>query len=84
MLERGWTRRALKAGDQVTAYVFVAKNGAPVGNLQKIVMADGKELSAGGGGARAAPPPPPAAPRGDDSAWTRTLQRACGFRAQAV
>ena len=64
MLERGWTRRALKAGDQVTAYVFVAKNGAPVGNLQKIVMADGKEYSAGGGGASPAPPaataPPPA------------------------
>ena len=64
MLERGWTRRSLKAGDQVTAYVFVAKNGAPVGNLQKIVMADGKEYSAGGGGASPAPPaataPPPA------------------------
>ena len=61
MLERGWTRRSLKAGDQVTAYVFVAKNGAPVGNLQKIVLADGKELSAGGGGVRAAEPPPPPA-----------------------
>jgi uncharacterized protein DUF6152 len=58
MLERGWTRRSLKAGDQVTAYVFVAKNGAPVGNLQRIVMADGKQLGTGGGGA----PPPAAAP----------------------
>ena len=46
MLERGWTRRSLKAGDQVTVYVFVAKNGAPVGNLQRIVLADGKELTA--------------------------------------
>ena len=64
MLERGWTRRSLKAGDQVTAYVFVAKNGAPVGNLQRIVLADGKQLGTGGGGAAppaaapAAPPPP--------------------------
>jgi Family of unknown function (DUF6152) len=55
MLERGWTRKSLKAGDQVTVYVFVAKNGAPVGNLQKIVLPDGTELTA-------APPPAAAAP----------------------
>ena len=47
MLERGWTRRSLKPGDEVTAYVFVATNGAPVGNLQRIVLADGKEFSTG-------------------------------------
>lgn len=46
MLERGWTRRSLKAGDEVTVYIFAAKNGATVGNLQKIVLADGKELIA--------------------------------------
>jgi hypothetical protein len=49
MLERGWTRRSLKAGDEVTVYIFAAKNGATVGNLQKIVLADGKELTAAGG-----------------------------------
>ena len=54
MLERGWTRRSLNFGDKVTVYMFVAKNGAPVGNLQKIVLPDGKELYAAGG-------PPPAA-----------------------
>ena len=48
MLERGWTRRSLNPGDQVTVYVFAAKNGAPVGNVQKIVLQDGKELTAGG------------------------------------
>jgi len=54
MLERGWTRRSLKPGDVVTVYIYAAKNGATVGNLQKIVMADGKELTAAGppGGAR--------------------------------
>lgn len=46
MLERGWTRKSLPIGEHVTAYVFVAKNGAPVGNLQKIVLANGTELSA--------------------------------------
>ena len=48
MLERGWTRRSLKEGDEVTVYIFAAKNGATVGNLQKIVLADGKELTAAG------------------------------------
>ena len=56
MLERGWTRRSLKEGDEATIYVFAAKNGAKVGNVQRIVLADGKELTAAG------PPPAPAAP----------------------
>jgi hypothetical protein len=47
MLERGWTRRSLKQGDEVTAYIFAAKNGAPVGNLQRIVLANGTELTTG-------------------------------------
>ena len=54
MLERGWTRRSLKEGDEVTVYIFAAKNGAPVGNLQRIVLAGGKELTTSG--------PVPAAP----------------------
>jgi hypothetical protein len=44
MLERGWTRRSLAVGDQVTAYVFAARNGATVGNLDRLVKADGTEL----------------------------------------
>jgi hypothetical protein len=46
MVERGWTRKSLNVGDEVTVYIFAAKNGATVGNLQKIVLADGKELTA--------------------------------------
>jgi hypothetical protein len=53
MTEQGWTRKSLKPGDEVTAYVYAAKNGAPVGNLQRIVKADGTELRAGGGAAPA-------------------------------
>jgi hypothetical protein len=57
MLERGWTRRSLKPGDEVTVYIFAAKNGATVGNLQKIVLPDGKELTAAGApGARTGGP----------------------------
>lgn len=48
MLERGWTRRSLVAGDAVTVYIFAAKNGATVGNIQRIVKADGTELTAAG------------------------------------
>jgi hypothetical protein len=59
MLERGWTRRSLKEGDQVTVYIFAAKNGATVGNLQKIVLADGKELTAAGPPAGQEQPQPP-------------------------
>ena len=61
MLEIGWTRRSLKPGDEVTVYIFAAKNGATVGNIQKIVMADGKELTTGPGRG-AAPTPTPATP----------------------
>ena len=46
MLERGWSVKSMKAGDEVTVYVFPAKNGAPVANLAKIVFADGRELVA--------------------------------------
>ena len=65
MVERGWTRKSLNAGDQVTVYIFAAKNGAPVGNLQKLVFADGRELGTGGRGAApaAAPPAAPQAAR---------------------
>ena len=56
MLERGWTRRSLKEGDEVTVYIFAATNGAPVGNLSRIVLANGTELSTGRGPA-AAPAP---------------------------
>ena len=56
MLESGWTRKSLNFGDQVTAYVFAAKNGSTVGTLSKIVLPDGKELVAYGAPRGAAPP----------------------------
>jgi uncharacterized protein DUF6152 len=45
MLERGWTRKSLNFGDEVTAYIFAAKNGSTVGTLNRIVLAGGKELT---------------------------------------
>jgi hypothetical protein len=46
----GWTRRSLKAGDQITIIVCPAKNGQPVAYAgsgdpgTKVIFADGHEL----------------------------------------
>jgi hypothetical protein len=40
----GWTRNSLKAGDQVTIELFPARNGAKVGRLARVILADGKQL----------------------------------------
>ena len=37
-----WSRRYLKAGDEVTVTVWPSKTGAPRGFLAKLVTADGK------------------------------------------
>ena len=43
----GWTRDSLKPGDQVTLVLHPAKNGKPVGNLEKVILANGDELKLG-------------------------------------
>jgi hypothetical protein len=46
----GWTRRSLKAGDEVTIILCPAKNGSPVAYIgsgdpgTKVIFADGREL----------------------------------------
>ena len=40
----GWTRDVVKPGDVITVYIFRAKAGTPVGIINKIVLADGKEF----------------------------------------
>ena len=46
----GWTRRSLKAGDEVTIILCPAKNGAPVAYIgsgdpgTKVIFSDGREL----------------------------------------
>jgi hypothetical protein len=46
MLERGWTRKSIPVGEKATMYVFAAKNGSAVGTLNRIVLANGTELTA--------------------------------------
>jgi len=46
MLNRvGWSRDTLKPGDRVTLWVNPNKVGAKITFLQKVTLADGKELS---------------------------------------
>jgi len=40
----GWSKTSLEPDDVITIDLYVAKNGSPVGRLQKIVLADGTEL----------------------------------------
>ena len=44
MSTRGWTRKSLKAGENVTVSFHPGLRGASTGDLIKIVLADGKEL----------------------------------------
>ena|ERR1700722_3403301 len=45
LIHAGWTRETLKPGDQLTVVVNPAKNGSPIGIIQKIVLANGQELT---------------------------------------
>ena len=60
MLERGWTRKSIPVGEKATMYVFAAKNGSNVGTLNRIVLANGTELTAYDAPRPAAATPPPA------------------------
>jgi hypothetical protein len=40
----GWNKSSMKAGDQVTVTINPAKSGARVGNLVKLVHANGKKF----------------------------------------
>lgn len=44
MTRRGWTKHSLNVGDVVTVTVRPAKNGAPVGQLLKVVLPNGQTL----------------------------------------
>jgi hypothetical protein len=44
MTKRGWSKRSLKPGDEVTVTVRPAKNGEPVGQLLKVVLPNRQTL----------------------------------------
>jgi hypothetical protein len=49
MVNRGWSIRSFKAGDEVTVTVRPVKSGKPVGSVVQVQFADGHVLSATGG-----------------------------------
>jgi uncharacterized protein DUF6152 len=59
MTKRGWSRTSFKIGEQITVSLQAVKNGAPVGRLTKVVLADGSTLP---GGAEVGPLPGGAQP----------------------
>ncbi len=44
MTDGGWDRNTLKPGDVITGFGYRFRNGSNVALLQKIVLADGREL----------------------------------------
>jgi hypothetical protein len=44
LLRSGWTKDAVKPGDEITITLIPAKSGAPVGFLHKLELPDGKAL----------------------------------------
>ena len=48
LMRIGWTKTILKPGDPVTVTFSPAKNGAGLGYLDNVVLADGTVLSRGG------------------------------------
>src|ERR1044071_3177861 len=47
---QGWTRDALKEGDQVTVEGSLAKDGSKMANARAVTLADGKRVFAGSSG----------------------------------
>jgi len=55
MINRGWSNRSFKTGDEVTVTVRPVKSGKPVGSIIQVRFADGHVLSAVAGGNEPAP-----------------------------
>ena len=49
MINRGWSIKSFKPGDEVTVTVRPVKSGKPVGSIVQVLFADGHILSATGG-----------------------------------
>jgi Family of unknown function (DUF6152) len=44
LIRRGWTRKSLKVGDQVTVNASLAKDGSRMANVRTVVLADGTSV----------------------------------------
>ena len=44
MVEKGWTAKSIKIGDEITVTLHPVKNGSPVGILVQVTLPDGRTL----------------------------------------
>jgi len=51
----GWTKVSVQPGDVITVYLHQSKTGNPVGNIMRVVLADGSSLPGAAGGDQANP-----------------------------
>jgi len=50
LVREGWSRKTIKAGDQITATGHPARNGSNSMRIERIVLSDGRELTFEGPG----------------------------------
>jgi hypothetical protein len=58
MINAGWTKQAVKPGDQLSVTVMPVKNGRPIGRIEEVVLPNGQKLGNGFGPAGAQGPTP--------------------------
>jgi hypothetical protein len=49
MVNAGWTKQALKPGDQISITIMPVKNGRPIGRIVEVVLPNGQKLGSGFG-----------------------------------
>jgi len=59
LLRRGWTRKSLNVGDEVTVQGSLARDGSKMANARVVMLADGHQVFAASSGGDAPPPPAP-------------------------
>jgi Family of unknown function (DUF6152) len=52
MTNVGWSKSAIKAGDQVTVTILPVKNGMPLGRVVSVLLPNGKTLISGEGASK--------------------------------
>ncbi len=56
LLRRGWTRKSLNVGDEVTVQGSAARDGSKMANSRQLTLASGQQVFAGSSGGDAPPP----------------------------
>src|SRR5712692_613041 len=49
MINAGWTKQALKLGDQISITLTPVKNGRPIGRIVEVVLPNGQKVGSGFG-----------------------------------